>query len=123
MYIKTAIFNNRQPLMRKLRLAVTKLILLPFSSHFILKTMRRIATRHKFEECENVCSFGSRTALREILPRTVFDNHSTMPFEGKEYHIPNGYDTYLRHKYGNYMELPPLEKRVSTHDSQGYWIE
>ena len=123
MYIKTANFNNRQTLMRKARLVITKLILLPFSSHFILKTMRKIATRHKFEECEYVCSFGSRTALREILPRAVFDKHSTMPFEGKLYHIPGGYDTYLHHKYGNYMELPPLEKRVSTHDSQGYWIE
>ena len=29
MYIKTSIFNNRQTLMRKARLAVTKLILLP----------------------------------------------------------------------------------------------
>ena len=123
MYIKTSIFNNRQTLARKLRLAVTKLILLPFSSHFILKTMRSIATRYKFEECEHVCSFGSRTALREILPRTVFDNHSTMEFEGKDYRIPAGYDNYLTHKYGNYMELPPVEKRISTHDSQGYWIE
>lgn len=120
MYIKTSIFNNRQTLMRKARLAITKLILLPFSSHFILKTMRRIATRYKFEECENVCSFGSRTALREILPREVYDKSITVTFEGNEYCAPEGYDKYLTQKYGNYMQLPPKEKQVSTHDSQAY---
>jgi lipopolysaccharide cholinephosphotransferase len=46
-----------------------------------------------------------------------------LPFEGKEYRAPKGYDTYLSQKYGDYMTLPPVEKRVSTHDSQAYWTE
>lgn len=33
-------------------------------------------------------------------------------FEGKEYYIPNRYDIYLRTHYGNYVELPPEEKRI-----------
>jgi lipopolysaccharide cholinephosphotransferase len=61
--------------------------------------------------------------LKEILPRTVFDEHTMLPFEGKEYCAPKGYDTYLSQKYGDYMTLPPVEKRVSTHDSQAYWTE
>ena len=34
-------------------------------------------------------------------------------FENREFSIPAGYDSYLRGIYGNYMELPPMEKRVS----------
>lgn len=120
MYIKTMIFCERQTFARKARLAVTKLILLPFSSHFILKNMRRIATRHEYDKCNKVCSFGSRTAMREILPREVFDEHTNVTFEGSNYRAPKGYDRYLTSKYGNYMQLPPEEKRVSTHDSQAY---
>lgn len=122
MYIKTSKFCKRQTLARKLRLMITKFILLPFSSHLILKTMRSIATRHNYEDCENVCSFGSRTALREILPRRVFDEYILLDFEGSKYRAPKGYDTYLTSKYGNYMQLPPADKQVSTHDSQAYRI-
>lgn len=123
MYIKTFIFCEQQSLARKLRIAVTKAILLPFTEHFILGMMKRISTRYKYNECDKVCSFGSRTALREILPRTIFEGHIILPFEGKEYRAPKGYDTYLKQKYGDYMTLPPVEKRVSTHDSQAYWTE
>ena len=122
MYIKTFKFCEGLSIARKLRLMVTKLILLPLSSHFILKTMRSIATKYNYQDCEYVCSFGSRTALREILPRTVFDEHVFLHFEGSEYRAPKGYDTYLTYKYGNYMQLPPVDKQVSTHDSQAYRI-
>lgn len=122
MYIKTSIFCDRQSLARKIRLLVTKMILLPFSEHLILSTIRKISTMYSIEECDNVCSFGSRTALREILPKSVFAKSGTMAFEGKEYSIPAGYDTYLKSKYGNYMQLPPEEKRVSTHDSTASWL-
>jgi len=36
-----------------------------------------------------------------------------MPFESTTVTVPRAYDSYLRLLYGNYMELPPEEKRVS----------
>ena len=38
-----------------------------------------------------------------------------LSFEGKEYSAPNRYDDLLRAQYGDYMQLPPVEKRV-THN-------
>ena len=32
-------------------------------------------------------------------------------FESIEINVPNDYDTYLRINFGNYMELPPKDKR------------
>lgn len=36
-------------------------------------------------------------------------------FEGKEYNAPKDYDKVLRKIFNNYMELPPVEKRI-THN-------
>ena len=42
-------------------------------------------------------------------------------FEGLTVPAPVGYDTYLRGLYGDYMQLPPEEKRVSLHNLNA-WI-
>lgn len=47
------------------------------------------------------------------MPLDVFDNRILMPFEDTELYIPKDYDTILRRMYGDYMQLPPEEKRKS----------
>lgn len=121
MHVKNSIFLKSMPFARKLRLAITKLILWPIPLSVLLKRIESLATRHQFDSSENVCSLMSRAALREILPRTVFEKHIMQPFEGKEYRIPHDYDRYLKVNYGNYMQLPPEEKRISHHNSQAFW--
>lgn len=37
-------------------------------------------------------------------------------FENMEVYVPQGYHTYLKRQYGDYMKLPPVEKRVSNHN-------
>lgn len=44
-------------------------------------------------------------------------------FEDRELLIMKGYDHYLKCGFGNYMQLPPIEKRVSHHNFQAYWKE
>ena len=36
-------------------------------------------------------------------------------YEDRKYPIPERYDEFLTHKYGNYMELPPVEKQKPYH--------
>ena len=40
------------------------------------------------------------------------------PFEDTMLMIPRGWDSVLRAVYGDYMQLPPEDKRVPTHSSQ-----
>ena len=37
-------------------------------------------------------------------------------FENKEFYIPRNYDSILKNSYGDYMKLPPEDKRKPSHD-------
>ena len=61
--------------------------------------------------------------IRERHRIAVIKNTTLMPFEDGMFFIMTGYDEALREKYGDYMQLPPEEKRVRQHSSNKYyWI-
>ena len=123
MHVKNSIFTSSMTAMRKMRLALTKAILLPVTLRSLQKRIKRIATQCSYDSSERVYSSYSRLAAREIFPRAIFDNYKMVAFEGKEYRAPLDCDCYLRALYGNYMTLPPKEKQQSTHNSQAYYTD
>lgn len=48
-------------------------------------------------------------------PTSWIEDTIKVPFEDFYVSIPRKYHEYLTNEYGNYMELPPIEKRVSSH--------
>ena len=59
------------------------------------------------------CSFVSykRGSERHNWERELFAQSRRVPFEGISIMIPEGYDARLRKEYGDYMQIPPPEKR------------
>ena len=57
------------------------------------------------------CVFG-KTALIESK---YFMSKRDMLFEGALFPMPIKYESYLCNRYGAYMQLPPVEERVSNH--------
>ncbi len=58
---------------------------------------------------------------RTFLKKEIYDEIGTLPFEGKEYPVLKHFNTYLSSLYGNYMQLPPEDKRVSHHAYDSYF--
>lgn len=62
----------------------------------------------------------------EVLPipqsKEDFQERVKMDFEDTWFYGPKNWKTYLKLAYGNFMELPPKEKRI-THGFQAYWKE
>lgn len=54
---------------------------------------------------------GSRLYMKEMLPSVVFIPTIPGVFEGLNVRLPNDPDKYLSNLYGNYMEIPPEDKR------------
>ena len=58
---------------------------------------------------------------RDFTPKTAFTSTVDVAFEGHKFMAMNGYDEYLRMIFGNYMQLPPEDKRVNHSFHQYFW--
>jgi lipopolysaccharide cholinephosphotransferase len=58
---------------------------------------------------------GSCPGLQETYPVEVILPVTRLEFEGKLYCVPNNWNIFLTHFYGDYMRLPPEQERTITH--------
>lgn len=54
---------------------------------------------------------GRKQFFGEMYRRDATEDTCKVPFEGRAYRLTNDYDNYLRIMYGDYMQIPPPEKR------------
>lgn len=83
----------------------------------IWKYAEKCMSRYSFETSENVAELcAGFYFMKKVYPRSIYDGVTEVEFEGRKYLAMKNYDDYLRIPFGNYMELPPEEKRVAHHD-------
>ena len=60
------------------------------------------------------CMAGKYTYEREMIKRSYIGTPIKMKFEDREMYVPEDFDSYLNHVYGDYMKLPPEEEQVAN---------
>lgn len=81
--------------------------------HFAEKQM----TKYRMEDCRYVTELcAGPHYMKNRYPRKAFEKAVYKEFEGHMMPVPQGYDEYLKIAFGDYMKLPPEEKRVAHHD-------
>ena len=108
-------------LIRRVAVRFTRLLVKPFPKNYFMKKMSANAKRYVDLPTKRVGNFTSFTRMH--CDRSAFDSFTYAEFEGKSYRIPVGYDAWLKAFYGDYMKLPPEEKRVSHHMFEAYLLE
>lgn len=90
---------------------VKKIRYAPFKKRYI----RQIQSAEKMIRNVHGNFLGDYTfaLTNEVFPKSWFENVITVPFEDTTICVPNGYHSILSHLYGDYMKLPPEEKRKS----------
>lgn len=80
-------------------------------------------SKQSFYDCDFIGALeaGTPQAERNVWPRSYFEDAERLMFEGTEFRVPCNYDAVLRGEYGDYMKLPPIEKRVSHHKYDITW--
>jgi len=81
----------------------------------ILTRMHRLITRYNATETNYVCNYTGYGGAKERLEKKWLGEGTYMKFEHLTVKIPKQYDAYLQHLYGDYMTMPPVEKRKSHH--------
>lgn len=117
---KRANYYNRT-ISKKIVNTLGKLLLLPFSARTIATWMDNEARKYAFCSLPKAGVIANPYGPGEMVDKSVFDSDIYQEFEGRKYRIPIGYDTWLRSIYGDYMQLPPEEHRVSHHTFDAWW--
>ena len=85
-----------------------------FSLNFLKKLYKKQQIKYNKKETKYVtCHNGGNGYVRETLQKRWL--LETVPMQFEDISLPGlkEYDEYLTYMYGNYMELPPEEKRVT----------
>jgi lipopolysaccharide cholinephosphotransferase len=106
--------RNRNAFKRFLAFLLRNIQKIPF---FAAKNiLNKVCHKHVLEKSKYcACMNWLIDDKNEIIEKSYFDKIIRTKFENIEVNIPAEYDKILTATYGNYMELPPEEKRVGQH--------
>lgn len=111
-FIKESRFNDNHKHLSK----VIGFILKLFPVVFFTKTSNYVISMSKNNNSRYISSMtGTLTMEKETHLREKIFPLSKIKFGDKEYWCPNDYDYMLTRQYGDYMQIPPQEKRI-THN-------
>lgn len=83
---------------------------------YLLREMNKISLKYPYGSTKHLINYGGAYGMRELFSSHIIEGKSVkVPFENITIDLMPGYDEYLRGVYGNYMQLPPEEKRVAHH--------
>ena len=91
-------------------------------TQLLIRHINKNAAKYAFDTAEYVDE-AVCDALDRNIKREDFIHADEYVFEDGVFKGTRQYDMYLNHIYGDYMELPPENRRVSHHDFTPYWRE
>lgn len=78
--------------------------------------IEELAKSRKVSDYEEVDYLIYKDMNKPVWRREWLEQVTTGTFEGKKFTIPKKYHEILTSDYGDYMQLPPVEQRLSHHD-------
>ena len=83
----------------------------------IKKRYNRIMQKHDVSSCKELCEHtGGSVYGKRVMKKDWFDSYVWLQFEDTTFSAPKGYKECLEASYGDYMKLPPEEKRGNRHN-------
>lgn len=84
--------------------------------------LNQLVTSNSFETSQYVDQLCFPVYKNPRMNKEIFEDYIDVPFEDKRFKAIKKYDVYLRTYYGDYMQLPPEDKRIAHHLFHAYWL-
>ena len=112
LYYKEAQIYDRKKKIKNMFKKLISLFLSVISYKSLGKKLTKVETKYNEENSDYLVSMSSHYSYeKQLINKDVYGVPQKIIFEGKEYSAPNDIDAYLTKIYGNYLKLPPEEKR------------
>ena len=110
-------------LFRKIAKFFLKPLSILYGKKRCIKNIESIAARYPYDNCDyvGIVTWGLY-GVGERMLKSEFEKAVEVEFEGHKFPAFSCWDSYLRGLYGDYMQLPPVEKR-KTHDMVAYLLD
>ena len=92
-----------------------RLLFLPFSKNTMAGLEEKVCKMFRGGKRENAINLGGAYQYREFTAKAGLETTTTLAFEGYDFKVPSNYKDLLTQMYGDYMKLPPVEKRGNQH--------
>ena len=112
--LKVAGIRKGRKLYKNVGVALFRLI--PISSKKLLNLVCNECSKRDFDDFAYGGNLVGAWGAKEILPREVMGTPKLYKFENIMVYGAEDADKYLTGLYGDWRQLPPVEKRISHHD-------
>ena len=114
--ISALIFKKRRLNTKySLKLKIFAFLTLPISIKALTRWQLKLMTKENDKDCDYYINYGSNySTVKQTIHKGKYEPSCEVEFEGKKYKALGEYEYFLNRIYGSdYMELPPVEKRVT----------
>lgn len=99
------------------------LLLRPVSPRFFTSQIEKQIQKYSIKNGKYIAFIPSKFKEKEVFDREMFNETIDIDFEHLKLPAPKEFETILKQYYGDYMTLPPEEKRVYSHEFHAYKLE
>lgn len=87
-----------------------------------INELNKYLLSYNYQKSKVVGNILTPSFIKDIFTKDIFGKGVYKEFEGIELLIPEKFHEYLTQMYGDYMQLPPINKRVGGHFYKTYRI-
>lgn len=111
--------SKNRSLFKNVQVILFRILTSPIPMRWLVKKVDTIAQLYSYKTEGFVGNMTNGYGMKERNPmsKQLID----IEFEGRSFKAIANYDVYLKGLFNDYMTLPPLDKRVSTHTAVAWW--
>lgn len=93
------------------------------SPNKLIASIEQKCKKREFDKSAYCGYISGSYRLKEVMKRSYFSEYCEIEFENHKFHATKHYHKMLKRIYGDYLKLPPEDKRVSHHIFDAYYLD